>query len=145
MVTDVAAKKLATTAADCGACRDAFLYDAGDPHCALHLQQRAFPPRWRNWLGALLSTSTSQVVLIGILVHRIQHCRGLRLGNPLSTLLFILAFDPLQRILGKATELGVLTKLRGRMARLRTSMYVDDAIIFVNPPREDVIALKEIL
>lgn len=98
------------------------------------LQQRAFPPRWRNWLGALLSTSTSQVVLIGILVHRIQHCRGLRLGNPLSTLLFILAFDPLQRILGKATELGVLTKLRGRMARLRTSMYVDDAIIFVNPP-----------
>ncbi|EEE59652.1 hypothetical protein OsJ_12031 [Oryza sativa Japonica Group] len=41
MVTDVAAKKLATTAADCGACRDAFLYDAGDPHCALHLQVRA--------------------------------------------------------------------------------------------------------
>lgn len=84
-------------------------------------------------------------VLIGILGHRIQHCRGLRLGDPLSTLLFILAFDPLQRILGKATELGVLTKLRGRTARLRTSMYVDDAIIFVNPPREDVIALKEIL
>lgn len=41
MVTDVAAKKLATTAADCGACRDAFLHDAGDPHCALHLQVRA--------------------------------------------------------------------------------------------------------
>lgn len=109
------------------------------------LQQHGFPPRWRKWVGALLSTSTSQVVLIGIPGHRIQHGKGLWQGDPLSALLFILAFDPLQSILGKATELGALTKLQGRTARLRTSMYAVDAVIFVNPPREDVIALTEIL
>uniref|UniRef100_A0A0E0IYN5 Uncharacterized protein n=1 Tax=Oryza nivara TaxID=4536 RepID=A0A0E0IYN5_ORYNI len=81
MVADVAATKLATTAADCGApalvknlaatrearrprqcsgcerrARDAFLHDAGDPRFALHL--RSAPPRpdldgWR--LAALAS------------------------------------------------------------------------------------------
>lgn len=55
------------------------------------LQQHGFPPRWRKWVGALLSTSTSQVVLIGIPGHRIQHGKGLWQGDPLSALLFILA------------------------------------------------------
>ncbi len=109
------------------------------------LQRLGFPVKWRDWLGALLYTSTSQVLLNGIPSQRITHGRGLRQGDPLSPLLFVLAIDPLQRLLTKATELGSLSKLRGRMPRLRTSMYADDAAIFVNPTRGDVQALTEIL
>jgi hypothetical protein len=109
------------------------------------LQRRGFPTRWRDWLGAIFSTSTSQVLLNGSPGQRIKHGRGLRQGDPLSPLIFILAIDPLQRILSKATELSAISKLRGRTTRLRTSMYADDAIIFINPTRGDVTAFADIL
>jgi hypothetical protein len=60
-------------------------------------------------------------------------------------LLFILAIDPLSRLLQKATDMGLLTKLNGRAARFRTAMYADDAVIFLKPTRKDVSNLKLLL
>ena len=68
--------------------------------------------------------------------------RGVRQGAPLSPMLFILAFDPLQRILDLASEHGVLTPLPLATAKLRTSLYADDAAIFINPTRNDLQAVK---
>jgi hypothetical protein len=68
-----------------------------------------------------------------------------RQGDPLSPMLFILAFDPLQRILDLASEHGVLTPLPLAAAKLRTSLYADDAAIFINPTRNDLQAVKQIL
>jgi uncharacterized membrane protein YqjE len=45
-------------------------------------------------------------------------------------MLFILAMDPLQRLMDMATQQGVLSKLPLAAARWRTSMYVDDAANF---------------
>jgi hypothetical protein len=56
-----------------------------------------------------------------------------------------LSIDPLVSILDQATERGILTKLRGRWARLQTSLYADDAVIFLSPTASDVATLKEIL
>lgn len=80
------------------------------------LQHMGFPPRWCGWLAAALSSSSSSVLLNGIPLPPIQHGRGLRQGDPLSPLLFILAFDPLHRLLQIATDKGHLTKLGGRTA-----------------------------
>jgi hypothetical protein len=60
-------------------------------------------------------------------------------------MLFILAMDPLQRLLDMATHHGVLTTLPLTAARWRTSMYADDAAIFINPLREDLEAITAIL
>jgi mannosylglycoprotein endo-beta-mannosidase len=109
------------------------------------LQHHGFPQKWRDWISFLLSTSTSQVLLNGIPGSKIQHGRGLRQGDPLLPLLFILAIDPLQWLLSKATELNAISKLRGRAARLRISMYADDAVVFLNPIRKDVQTFSEIL
>jgi hypothetical protein len=47
---------------------------------------------------------------------------------------------------GTQWAIKVLKKpLRGRNARLRLSLYADDAVIFINPIREEVTALFEIL
>jgi hypothetical protein len=60
-------------------------------------------------------------------------------------MLFILAMDPLQRLLDMATQHNVVTTLPLAAARRRTSMYIDDATIFINPLKEDLEAITTIL
>ena len=65
--------------------------------------------------------------------------------HPLSPMLFILAMDPLQRLLDLATQQGILTPLPITAAKWRTSLYADDAAIFISPVKDDVEAVKTIL
>ena len=60
-------------------------------------------------------------------------------------MLFILAMDPLQRLLDMATQHGVLTALPLPAARWRTSMYADDTTIFINLIKDDLEATMTIL
>jgi hypothetical protein len=69
----------------------------------------------------------------------------LRQGDPLSPLLFILAIEPLNQLLQVATDRGLLTKLNGRAARFRISMYADDAVIFLKPSVRDATNLRDLL
>jgi hypothetical protein len=59
--------------------------------------------------------------------------------------MFILAIDPLHQLLQLATKQGLLSKLNGRMARFRVSMYADDTIIFSKPTVPDASNLKSLL
>jgi len=53
--------------------------------------------------------------------------------------------DPLQRLLDMATQQGVLSALPLSTARWRTSMYADDAAIFINPIKDDLDSIATIL
>jgi retron-type reverse transcriptase len=55
-----------------------------------------FSRKWRDWISSILATSTSRVLVNGHPSENIRHARGLRQGDPLSPLLFVLAIDPLQ-------------------------------------------------
>jgi hypothetical protein len=94
---------------------------------------------------ALLTTATSRVLLNGVAGHPIRHGRGLRQGDPLSPFLFVLAIETLAHVLEKATGHGLLHKIRGRGTILRTSLYADDAAVFVAPIKEDIQNLAHIL
>lgn len=109
------------------------------------LEKMGFSTRWRDWVALILSTSSSRVALNGIKGERIDHHRGLRQGDPLSPYLFILAMDPLHRLLKIATDEGLLSDLADHSARFRCSLYADDATIFIKPSRQDVDSLISIL
>uniref|UniRef100_A0A453HKB5 Reverse transcriptase domain-containing protein n=1 Tax=Aegilops tauschii subsp. strangulata TaxID=200361 RepID=A0A453HKB5_AEGTS len=76
---------------------------------------------------------------------QILHRRGLRQGDPLSPLLFIIAIDPIHRLLQAAEEALEIMPVPGREVKLRVSLYADDAIIFANPGREEIDHLMHIL
>ena len=109
------------------------------------LQALGFGPRWREWVFILFRTTSSSVLLNGQHGPSFRHAKGVRQGDPLSPMLFILAMDPLQRLLDQATQQGILTPLPLTATKWRISMYADDAAIFINPKIEDVEAIKIIL
>jgi hypothetical protein len=53
--------------------------------------------------------------------------------------------EPLHRILSLAADDGVLSRLRGRANDVRTSLYADDAVFFVNPVKAELEAVRDIL
>jgi hypothetical protein len=46
------------------------------------LKARGFPQRWRNWIAAILGSSTSRVTINGQQSDKIYHRRGVRQGDP---------------------------------------------------------------
>jgi hypothetical protein len=109
------------------------------------MQRLGFPQRWRALLTTLFSTASSRVFLNGVPGGNILHGRGLRQGDPLSPLLFDIAIDPLQKVLEKATESGMLYAMPGGLWGPRVSLYADDAAIFLSPTEHDISSLASIL
>jgi hypothetical protein len=76
---------------------------------------------------------------------QLKHMCGVRQGDPLSPFLFILAMDPLQRMIEMAADAGLLGRILPNKAKLRCSLYADDAGVFVRADKEDLKVLKRIL
>lgn len=109
------------------------------------LQARGFGDTWRRWIETLLSTASSRIILNGHHGPPIQHRRGVRQGDSLSPMLFIIAMDVLHRLFLKATRDGVLTKMEPTAIKFQCSIYADDVILFIRPTRQEARAVKEIL
>ena len=88
-----------------------------------------FGQRWLDLFCLILSTASTQVLVNGVPGDTIFHHRGLRQGDPLSPMLFILVMDVLNSLVQFATTEGLLQPLAVQQARHRVSVYADDAVI----------------
>ena len=101
------------------------------------MRAKGFVPRWLHWVATILATSSTKIIVNGVPGRTIHHARGLRQGDPISPLLFVVAMDALSRLFVKASGLGVISNLRGISPTQRLSLYADDVVSFLQPPVQD--------
>jgi len=65
--------------------------------------------KWRVWVQQLLESGSSSVLLNGIPGRQFKCRRGVRQGDPLSPLLFVLAADLLQSVLNDLLQKGLIS------------------------------------
>ncbi|WVZ52503.1 LOW QUALITY PROTEIN: hypothetical protein U9M48_003556 [Paspalum notatum var. saurae] len=109
------------------------------------LQHLGFGRRWCNLLCLLLSTSTTQVLVNGTPGRLICHRQGLRQGDPLSPMLFILVMDVLNSLIQVAASESQLRPIAGQQNWLRISLYADDVVIFLRPEHGDLSVVRDLL
>lgn len=109
------------------------------------LAHRGFGDKWRSLLSNLLSTSSTRILPNGEPGDVIRHQRGLRQGDPLSPMLFIIVMDVLTTMVLKAEALELLQPLASRQHGHRMSVYVDDVALFISPRDQDMSTVKRIL
>lgn len=109
------------------------------------LTRLGFGEKWRAVLCNLLASSSTRVLLNGEPGEEIIHRRGLRQGNPLSPMLFILVMEALTSLIQRADDLGLLTPLATRPVGHRLSIYADDVVLFASPTAAELEFIKALL
>jgi hypothetical protein len=89
-------------------------------------------------------------VLLSILVNgqpgrHITQRRGVRQGDSLSPMLFILAMEVLSRLFSLAQQEGVIRGVNHPGIKHIWSIYADDVILFAHPSANEATAIRELL
>ena len=92
----------------------------------------------------LFTSSSSAILLNGVPGKKFYCLRGVRKGDPLSPLLFVLAADLLQSILNKAMQMGLLSSPLqvNSCPDFPVVQYADDTLLFVDNDHRTAINLK---
>ena len=106
------------------------------------LRAKGFSERWISWVATLLTTASSRVIVNDCAGDKFMHAKGLRQGDSISPLFFVIAMDVLTHIIIKAHEAGVRSTINGCIPVQRLSLYADDVVLFIKPIWPDLLFVK---
>jgi hypothetical protein len=93
----------------------------------------------------LFRTERTRFLVNGYAGDAFLHERGLRQGDPISPLLFVIAMDVLAAMFRAAEQTGVLSRFGASGIKHRVSLYADDVVIFAKPVNAELEAVRRIL
>ena len=110
------------------------------------LKHKGFDDRWNGWVSNLLSSGSSSVLLNGVPGQHFQCKCGVRQGDPLSPLLFVIAVDLLQSVINDMCARNILSlPIPTRSTDYPIVQYADDTLIVLPALDSQLIALKDML
>jgi hypothetical protein len=111
------------------------------------MKHKGFNDSWVSWIKSILDSGNSSVLLNGI-YRKPFHCkRGVRQGDPLSPLLFVLAADLLQSTINRAWHDGVLDHPLSNDFEdfFPIVQYADDTLLILPDEAKKLFILKGLL
>ncbi|XP_038718208.1 uncharacterized protein LOC120011213 [Tripterygium wilfordii] len=115
-------------------------YDRVDWHFVQEIMVRlGFSDEWQKWIMQCISSVTYRVLVNGSTTDLIILTRGIRQGDPLSPLLFVLCTEALSSNLNAAHAAHTFRGFPFGRGRLRVShlVFADDSLIFCRVKDED--------
>ncbi|XP_039122026.1 uncharacterized protein LOC120258641 [Dioscorea cayenensis subsp. rotundata] len=110
------------------------------------LRAKGFGDRWVNLIEKILVSSKANVLINGSPNGYIRYHRGLRQGDPLSPLLFVLVSDVLSEMFNHALVSKIFIGVPLGPLKSRCNLqYVDDLLILITGGLEDLRIVKLIL
>ena len=105
------------------------------------MERMGFGERWCRWIKACISTVKFSILVNGSLAGFFGSSRGLRQGDPLSPLLFLMVMEVLSRLLKRTKNGGFLYGFQAGShsyggIHISHLLFADDTILFCDASRE---------
>jgi hypothetical protein len=123
-------------------------YDHVNWEFLLYLLKRSgFGEKWRAWIAHCISTVRFSVLVNGVPSGFFSSSRGLRQGDPLSLLLFVVVMEALSKMMSATVDRGLLSSFsvgsrNNEEFAVSHLLFADDTLIFCEANSEQLRNLR---